>query len=105
MTTTTKIFAQGEMLVTGTGEVIIDEVLPRMRALLVQPDLYITVEFDPNEPPPPPCAGGLPEELDWELFFRSPSHEGRQHDEQLKLKIDWHVNSARTVIWSIRVPG
>ena len=105
----TKVFAKGEMLVTDTGEVIIDEVLPRSRALLVQPEAYITVEFDPNEPPPPPCAGGLPDELDWELFFRH-VHDAHMHhhhpgsEEELKLKICWRVSTARTVIWQITVP-
>ena len=51
-----KVFAEGELLVTGKGEVIIDEVLPRSRAMLVAPDEYIIVEFDPNEPAPPPCG-------------------------------------------------
>ena len=104
-TMTMKIFAEGEMLVTGTGEVIIDEVLPRMRALLVQPDAYITVEFDPKELPCPPCVGDGSEELDWELFFRHAHDHKKSQDEELKLKITWKVNSARTVIWSVLVPG
>ena len=95
----TRIFAKGDLLVTDTGEVVIDEVLPRSRALLVQPEAYITVEFDPNEAPPP-CAGGGEDELDWELFLRK-SHG----DDELRLKISWTVTSARTILWQIKVPA
>ena len=105
----TKAYASGELLVTGCGEVVIDESLPRSRALMVQPELYIHVEFDPNEAPPPPCAGGLLDELEWELFFKRDhghghSHGSHSHEEELKLKITWQVNSARTIIWRIKVP-
>jgi hypothetical protein len=97
-----KVFAEGELLVTGSGEVIIDEVLPRSRALLVSADEYISVCFDPSEPGPPPCAGGTPDELDWELFLRK--HHERRGDEELKLKITWTVQTARTIVWKIEVP-
>ncbi len=96
---TTRIFSDGELLVTGTGEVVVDEVLPRSRALLVQPEAYITVEFDLDEAPPP-CAGGGEDELDWELFLRKNGHE-----DELRLKISWSVNSARTILWQIKVPA
>ena len=107
----TKVFASGEMLVTDCGEVVIDEVLPKSRALLVQPENYIIVQFDPNEPPPPPCAGGLPDECDWELFFKH-VHDSHHHhhghhgsEEELKLKISWRVATARTIIWQILIPS
>jgi hypothetical protein len=103
----TKIFAKGELFVTRSGEVIVDEILPKSRALLVQPDSYISVEFDPNQPPPPPCAGGLIDELDWELFVRrvEGSHHFGRPEEELRLKICWQVQTARTILWSIRVPS
>jgi hypothetical protein len=97
----TKVFASGDLLVTGIGEAVIDEVLPRSRALVVHPDVYIVVEFDPCEPSPPPCVGGTEDELDWELFLR----HGHGHEEELKLKITWTVNSARTILWRIKVPA
>lgn len=105
----TKVLASGMLLVTDTGEVIIDEVLPRSRALLVQPESYIVVEFDPSEPPPPPCAGGCPDELEWELFFKHIhnhhiGHGHKGHEEELKLKITWQVQTARTIIWKISIP-
>lgn len=106
----TKVLASGELLVTGNGEVVIDEVLPRTRAILVQPELYIFVEFDPNESCPPPCAGGGEDELDWELFFKQvhPEHRHRgrhgKEEEELRLKICWHVQTARTIVWRIKVP-
>lgn len=98
-----KVFAEGDLLVTGTGEVIIDEVLPRSRALLVSGDDYITVVFDPNDPAPPPCAGGAEDELDWELFIRK--HHHAHAGEELKLKITWTVQTARTIKWKIEVPA
>ena len=97
MTMETRIFSRGDLLVTGQGEVVVDEVLPRSRALLFQPEEYITVEFDPNEVPPP-CTGGGEDELDWKLFLRKV-----RHDDELRLKISWSVNSARTILWQIKV--
>ena len=97
-----KIFARGELLVTSTGEAIVDEVLPR--SVLDSPDIFINVEFDPNEPCPP-CAGDTTDDtLDWELFIRT-VHE-RFHlkkEEELRLKIVWNVNTARTILWRIYV--
>jgi len=113
MPTATKLFSTGTVLVTGTGEIVIDEVLPSNKAMLENPDVYITVEFDPTAPAPPPCAGGLLDECDWTLFFRH-IHDTRldtrvkldptHRVEELKLKIEWNVSSARTLIWTIRVP-
>lgn len=105
----TKVFAKGELLVSDCGEVVIDEIVPKSRALLVQPEAYVVVEFDPHEPPPPPCAGGLQDECDWELFFKHihdahGHHHHQGHEEELKLKISWRVQTARTIIWQIRVP-
>ena len=80
------------MTVTGRGHVTIDEPLKRSRALLVHSEEAVLVEFDPNEPPPPPCAGEAPDELKWEAV------EVRH---QLFLRISWRVNTARTIIWKV----
>jgi hypothetical protein len=104
----TRVFAMGSLDVTDTGEVIIDEVLPKSRAMLSDPDSFIFVEFDPAQPPPPPCAGGLPDECDWELFFRHihDTHlDPHEKAEELKLKIEWRVSTTRTIIWQILVPA
>lgn len=120
------IIAEGYLLVTGEGEIVIDEVLPRHRALMVTPETFISIDFDPCEPPPPPCAGtGEEDEIDWELFFKKHDHKtkhrcrrhGESHDhslcanpegddfkEELRLKIFWSVNSARTIKWLVKVP-
>ena len=100
----TSLFAMGALHVTGEGEVVIDEVVPVNKALLQDPEAYITVQFDPNQPAPPPCPGGLPDEVDWELFFQHIHDPGLipgQPREQLKLKVLWRVQSDRTVLWQI----
>jgi hypothetical protein len=83
---------EGSMLVTGKGHVTLDEPLKRSRALLIGSEDAVLVEFDPTEPPPPPCAGAAPDELKWEAV------ELRR---QLFLRITWRVNTARTIIWKI----
>jgi len=101
------VFAGGTLLVTGENEVVIDEVLPTNKAILTNPEQYITVQFDPNQPAPPPCAGGLPDEVDWELFFQHIHDTGLlpgQPREQLKLKILWRVQTSRSVVWQITTP-
>lgn len=95
------------MLVTGTGEIVIDEVLPPNKAFLEDPDAYVTVEFDPNSPVPAPCVVDLPDECDWTLFFKHVHDTHLNHHqkaEELKLKVQWRVASSRTLIWQIRVP-
>ena len=102
-----QVFAQGSLHVTGEGEVVIDEVLPADKSLLKDPEAYITVQFDPNQPAPPPCPGGLPDEVDWELFFTHIHDTGLipgGKREQLKLKVLWRVSSDRTVLWQINTP-
>jgi hypothetical protein len=101
----TQVFAQGTLSVTGEDQVIIDEVLPANKALLQDPEAFITVQFDPTQPAPPPCAGGLPDEVDWELLFthvHDTSLFNLKKKEQLKLKILWRVSSSRTIAWQIR---
>ena len=105
----TQVFASGSLLVTGEDEVVIDEVLPPNKALVQNPEAYVIVQFDPNQPAPPPCAGGLPDEVDWELFFQHVHDVGlfgfkKNKREQLKLKILWRVATSRTVSWQIMIP-
>lgn len=106
-----KIYAAGELLVTGHGEVVIDEVVPKSRALLVHPTQFIHVKFDPQEQLPPPCAGDVsPDEVHWDLFLLPMNHGGGGHhghhgtEEELRLKIKWKVQTARTILWEIHVP-
>ena len=105
---TIRVVAQGSLLVSDTGSVVVDEVLPRTRALLIDPERYVDVEFDPNEPLPPPCAGsGAPDEVDWELFFEHKhGHTPHApHTEELRLKISWDVSTPRTIIWKVSAPS
>lgn len=107
-TATTKVIASGSLMVTGNGSVVIDEALPASRSLLNNPDSYINVEFDYNEPAPPPCTGALPDEVDWELFFKHvhDTHlNPNEKKEVLQLKLEWRVATSRTVVWSVRVPS
>lgn len=101
MSTQSTPILSGSLLVTGEGEVIVDDTMPLSPELLRNPTKYVTVEFDPNEPAPPPCAGsGEPDELWWELIIVRHHHFG----EELKLRIEWFVNSSRTIIWSVKKP-
>ena len=87
-----KVTSEGELHVTGDGQIVIDEPLKRTRALLIRSVDAIIVEFGTNDPPCPPCAGEAPDEVRWEVIERR---------RELFLKITWHVNSARTIIWKI----
>jgi hypothetical protein len=83
---------EGEMTVTGTGYVTIDEPLKRSRALLVHSEEAIMVRFKEASSPCPPCADGVPDSVDWEIVERR---------RELKLKIKWHVACARSICWKI----
>ena len=105
-----KIFTAGGLLVTGTGDFIIEEVIPKTRAMLVHPHRFVRVCFDPDEPAPPPCAGCSSDELAWEMFFHPVPrhHHQRDHvepEEELRLRIKWRVSTARTILWEIISPS
>lgn len=100
-----KIFTSGELLVVDKGEVTIDEIVPKSRALLVRPGDFIHVEFDPSEPECPPCAGGdMIDEIRWELIMSPVMHHHHHAEEQLRLRIKWRVSTARTILWKIKIP-
>lgn len=101
-----QVLAEGSLLVVDAGNVVINEPLQHIHGLLDDPEKYVTVEFDPNEPSVPPCAGSEADDLDWELTFK------HRHDEDsgeciddLHLKITWQVSSARTIIWHFTKPA
>jgi len=101
------IFAEGELLVTSSGSAVVNEVLPR--SVLESPEIFISVEFDPDEPCPPPCGSDSPDDLDWELFLRTVHSENPRlakftQKEELRLKIIWTVSTARTILWKIYIP-
>lgn len=99
-----RVLASSQMTVTDTGEVSIDQVLPKNKDVLLDPDAYIVVQFDPNDPPPPPCAGGLADEVDWSLHFvhvHDTHLDPKAKAEQLRLNIRWRVSAARTIVWQI----
>lgn len=100
-----QVIAEGSMLVVDAGNVVINEPLPKVHGLLDDPEKYVVVEFDPDEPCAPPCAGGEADELDWELTFKH-RHEEETGDcaDDLHLKITWRVSSARTIIWRLFEP-
>ena len=94
------------MLVVDAGNVVINEPLPRVHGLLDDPEKYIVVEFDPNEPSVPPCAGSEADELDWELTFKHRhDEESRACIDDLHLKITWRVSTARMIIWRLTQPS
>lgn len=86
------VIEEGEALVTGEGEIILETPIRRSRAVLIHSEEAVTVYFSPDDDPCPPCAGADPDELEWEVIERR---------RELFLKIFWRVNCARTIIWKI----
>lgn len=102
MTTSDK---SGVLLVTGDGEVTIDETLQRSRTLLIRPEDVISVMFDPCDPPLPPCADtGDEDACDWEVVIKHKHHDAGTlgRPDELVLKIIWHVTRPRHIIWRIK---
>ena len=93
----------GELIVTGKGEVVIDDVVSHSPKMFKHPHRYVSVEFDPHRHLSPPCAGhDVPDCLNWELIiFRHP-HHGK---EELRLRINWNVNRTRAIVWTIKTPS
>lgn len=87
-----RIIDEGELLVTGSGEVILEQPLRRSRALLIHSEEAVIVYFSPDDDPCPPCAGEAPDELEWMAIERR---------REIFLKICWRVNCARTIIWKV----
>lgn len=103
-----RIVAKGDLLVVDEGSIVINEPLPEVHGLLDDPERYIVIEFDPNQPAPPPCAGDDADELDWELTFthRHDTHvEPKNNVDLLRLKIMWRVSTARTIVWRMLKPS
>lgn len=91
-----KVLLEGELLVTGTGEIIIEECLKPSRALSTCAFDVINVKFV-GEPQCPPCAPFGPDELKWNVFARKKRHGS----EELFLRISWQVSSSRTIAWRV----
>lgn len=90
-----KVVAQGELLVTGHGEVVLAEHIHRSRAALVHSDEAVEVVFKPEEHHHhPPCAPTTIDVLEWEVIERDDCRD-------LFLKIKWSVSTARTVLWYV----
>jgi len=88
-----RVLAEGDMLVTGRGEIVLDETIP------YDPELTVSVDFDEEQIPP--CVGVSDHDvLDWEMALTH--HAG--HGDVFKLKINWHVSSARVVSWRVTSP-
>lgn len=94
-----KVYAHGELLVTGKNETVIETPLRRSRALFIHSTEAISVEFRDPPPPPPPCSNPVPDELSWDLY----EHDWNKHTHgrDLFLKIRWDVQSPRHVVWRV----
>ena len=97
----------GELVVTGRGDIDIEERLPNSRMLEARPEEVVCVRFDDEEPPHPSCNTHHHDHLSWELRLRK-CCEFHRHDsdhrmyEYYVLHIQWHVFDTRTIIWSVR---
>lgn len=97
-----RLVTAGDMLVTGHGEIVLEEVLPHDFSF------HAKVEFAPEEAPDPcvgPCHG---DELEWEVDVRPRIGHGRCRRaelatscERFKLRIAWNVGKARTINWKV----
>lgn len=87
-----KVLLEGELFVTGNGEIVIEEVLP---ASFSRREEAIHVEFV-GDPECPPCAPIVPDQLRGEVFERH--HCGV---EEIFLKITWNVSGSRTIVWRV----
>jgi len=96
------VIASGTLLVTGTGDVVLDEDLSKFRKrLLKHPQRHIFVQFDDSDPGPAPCTSGPPDSVTWSLLFEH-SHDELSHCKNcLKLKLSWTVASSRTISWRV----
>ena len=105
---TPKILLEGELFVTGNGEIVVEEALRMSRALLAHNQEAVSVEFV-GDPECPPCAPFVPDELQWELFESERHHHGHHHHDhhdndgikEIYLKITWNVSCSRTIAWRI----
>ncbi len=89
-----KLLHQGELFVTDEGQVVIEHPLKRTRPLLIKSEEAVVVRFKLDECVAPPCAPTIPDQLDWEVFERTPFGH-------LFLKVDWKVACARTIEWFV----
>ena len=98
------VVVEGDMLVTGEGEVVIEDALPQDKKFLHKPEKYVTVEFE--DASSPPCAGGSePDTLSWELVDECECEcDDFDCECEVFLKISWHVNTARTIKWVVKAP-
>lgn len=87
-----KILLEGELFVTGNGEIVIEESLPASFSRNLE---AVQVEFV-GDPVCPPCAPNVPDELQSEVFERH--HCGV---EEIFLKITWKVSGSRTIAWRV----
>lgn len=97
----------GELIVTGRGDVDIEERLPRSRMLEVRPLEVVHVCFKEIDPPLPSCTPHHHDKLEWYLRLRPccpyhTSQSGHRPHEYFVLHIRWRVFSERTIVWSVK---
>lgn len=87
----------GKLLVTGKGEIIVDEKLVGLRHRRDRKHV-VEVCFKPEEPSAA-CVPHNHDQLRWELVERRRRSPREAFD--LDLKIWWHVHAERTIVWKI----
>lgn len=92
-----ELVAEGELLVSGHGEITLDETLHPSR-LLRNPTEAVVVRFG-DHPKHTPCVPHHhhPDEVDFEVRTRQHPHRGHE----LCLFIRWRVSQPRKVIWQV----
>lgn len=103
----------GEILVTGRGELTLEQPLEKSRKLLTRTEEVVEVHFKHGEPECPPCVPHHHNELDWEIVTKHVREDREPHEHrdefvrvsesELFLKIFWHVSCPRTVVWRLKI--
>lgn len=92
------LISAGDMLVTGQGEIVLEESVQH------DPDLTVCVEFDAEEAPDPCVGPCYDDEIAWELDVHHKRGYCHTDCERVRLRIRWSVGKARTITWRVTSP-
>ncbi len=89
----------GELLVTGSGDIVIDDI-PLFDNMILRPHKHIDVFFLDKEPQAS-CNIDGPDNVTWTMIHTHKHLKNGLCKRRLRLKIVWSVNTTRTIRWCI----